>query len=61
VVSGWNAHDVIHNDHPLYVGRPGSVGDRGGNFAVQSADYVLVLGCRLEHPPDQLQLAELCP
>jgi acetolactate synthase-1/2/3 large subunit len=47
VVSGWNAHDVIHNDHPLYVGRPGSVGDRGGNFAVQSADYVLVLGCRL--------------
>lgn len=47
VVSGWNAHDVIHNGHPLYVGRPGSVGDRGGNFAVQSADYVLVLGCRL--------------
>ncbi|MDE1914932.1 MAG: thiamine pyrophosphate-binding protein [Sphingomonadales bacterium] len=47
VVSGWNAHDVISNAHPLFVGRPGSVGDRGGNFAVQSADYVLVLGCRL--------------
>lgn len=46
VVSGWNAHDVISNDHPLFVGRPGSVGDRGGNFAVQAADYVLVLGCR---------------
>ena len=46
VVSGWNAHDVIPNAHPLFVGRPGSVGDRGGNFAVQSADYVLVLGCR---------------
>ncbi|MCC6942889.1 MAG: thiamine pyrophosphate-binding protein, partial [Novosphingobium sp.] len=30
VVSGWNAHDVIANDNPLYVGRPGSVGDRGG-------------------------------
>jgi acetolactate synthase-1/2/3 large subunit len=46
VVSAWNAHDVIPNSHPLFVGRPGSVGDRGGNFAVQSADYVLVLGCR---------------
>jgi acetolactate synthase I/II/III large subunit len=47
VVTGWNAHDAISNDHPLYVGRPGSVGDRGGNFAVQTADYVLVLGSRL--------------
>ena len=47
VVTAWNAHDVIANSHPLYVGRPGSVGDRGGNFAVQTADYVLVLGCRL--------------
>lgn len=47
VVTGWNAHDAIDNGHPLYVGRPGSVGDRGGNFAVQSADYVLVLGSRL--------------
>jgi acetolactate synthase I/II/III large subunit len=47
VVTGWNAHDAIANDHSLYVGRPGSVGDRGGNFAVQTADYVLVLGSRL--------------
>jgi acetolactate synthase-1/2/3 large subunit len=46
VVSAWNAHDVIPNSHPQFVGRPGSVGDRGGNFAVQSADYVLVVGCR---------------
>lgn len=46
VVTAWNAHDVMANSHPNYVGRPGSVGDRGGNFAVQSADYVLVLGCR---------------
>ncbi len=47
VVTGWNAHDAISNDHPLYIGRPGTVGDRGGNFAVQSADYLLVLGSRL--------------
>lgn len=47
VVTGWNAHDVLPGSHPLYVGRPGTVGDRGGNFAVQTSDYVLVLGCRL--------------
>lgn len=47
VVTGWNAHDVITNDHPLYVGRPGTVGDRAGNFAVQNSDFLLILGSRL--------------
>jgi acetolactate synthase-1/2/3 large subunit len=47
VTTGWNAHDAIYDDHPLYVGRPGTVGDRAGNFAVQNADFLLVLGSRL--------------
>lgn len=47
VVTGWNAHDLIGDDNPLNAGRPGTVGDRPGNFAVQKADFVLVLGCRL--------------
>ncbi len=47
VVTAWNAHDVIENDHPCYVGRPGTVGDRAGNFAVQNADFLLILGSRL--------------
>jgi len=47
VTTGWNAHDAIWNGHPLYAGRPGSVGDRAGNFAVQNADFLLVLGSRL--------------
>jgi len=47
VVSAWNAHDVIWDEHPLYAGRPGTVGDRAGNFAVQNADFLLVLGSRL--------------
>jgi acetolactate synthase-1/2/3 large subunit len=47
VVTAFNAHDAVWNDHPLYAGRPGTVGDRGGNFAVQNADFLLVLGCRL--------------
>jgi acetolactate synthase-1/2/3 large subunit len=47
VTTGWNAHDALWNGHPLYVGRPGSIGDRAGNFAVQNADFLLVLGSRL--------------
>jgi acetolactate synthase-1/2/3 large subunit len=47
VATAFNAHDLVANDHPLYVGRPGTVGDRPGNFAVQNADFLLVLGCRL--------------
>jgi len=47
IATGFNAHDLIASDHPLFVGRPGTIGDRGGNFAVQNADVVLVLGCRL--------------
>lgn len=47
VVTAWNAHDLMRDEHPLYCGRPGSVGTRGGNFVVQSSDLLLVLGCRL--------------
>jgi len=47
IAPGWNAQDVVDDDHPLYVGRPGTVGDRSGNFAVQNADLLMVLGCRL--------------
>lgn len=47
VAPAWNAQDLVPDDHPLYVGRPGTVGDRAGNFAVQGSDLLLVLGCRL--------------
>ena len=47
VTTAWNAHDLIPDAHPLSLGRPGTVGDRAGNFVVQNADLLLVLGCRL--------------
>lgn len=47
VVTGWNAHDVIWNAHPNYAGRPGTIGDRAGNFVTQNADLLLILGSRL--------------
>jgi acetolactate synthase-1/2/3 large subunit len=47
VAPGWTAYDVVWDQHPLYAGRPGTVGDRPGNFAVQNSDFLLVLGSRL--------------
>ncbi len=47
VVTAWNAHDLLWDEHPLYCGRPGSVGTRGGNFVVQNSDLLLVFGCRM--------------
>lgn len=47
VVTSFNAHDLIWDAHPCYVGRQGTIGDRAGNFAVQNSDFLLVLGCRL--------------
>jgi acetolactate synthase-1/2/3 large subunit len=46
VTTAW-AHDLIASNDPLYCGRPGSIGTRAGNFTVQSADMLLVLGSRL--------------
>ena len=46
-VTGWNAHDLLPNTHPSYCGKPGTVGDRAGNFSVRSSDLIVVFGCRL--------------
>ena len=47
VVTGWNSLDCMYDEHPLYVGRAGHMGDRPGNFAVQNSDLLLSLGSRL--------------
>lgn len=47
VVTAWNANDTVAFDNPYFVGMPGTVGTRPGNFAVQNCDLLLSLGCRL--------------
>ena len=47
VTLAFTAPDALPTDHPLNCGRPGTVGDRPGNFVVQNADLLLVLGSRL--------------
>lgn len=39
--------DIIDHEDKLFVGKPGTYGDRTGNYAVQNSDVLLVLGCRL--------------
>jgi acetolactate synthase-1/2/3 large subunit len=46
VVTAWS-HDIIHHDHPNYVGKQGSIGNRAGNFAVQNSDLVIIIGSRM--------------
>ena len=48
VLTTWPAHDMVPDDHPLMIGRPGPVAPRGANFALQNADWVLALGARLD-------------
>lgn len=46
LTTAWT-HDLIASDHPLFAGRPGTIGTRAGNLCLQSADLVLVIGSRL--------------
>jgi acetolactate synthase I/II/III large subunit len=46
VTTAWT-HDLIASDDPLFCGRPGTIGERAGNFTVQNSDVLLVLGSRL--------------
>ena len=47
VITGWDSEDCIWDEHPLYTGRAGNMGDRPGNFAIQNSDLVLSVGSRL--------------
>ena len=46
----WSAADIVDFDHPNYIGNFGILGERSANFAVQEADFLLILGSRLSVP-----------
>lgn len=47
IVTYWNAVDLIEDEHHLYTGRAGNMGDRPGNWAIQNADLILAIGTRI--------------
>ncbi len=50
VVTAKNAYDVLPDADRMHVGMAGINGERAANFAVQTADLIIVLGCRLALP-----------
>lgn len=48
VLLTWKTIDMLDFDNPLYFGCPGGMGHRYGNFILQNADLLLILGSRLD-------------
>ncbi len=46
VLTTFNGMDVLSTSHPNYAGHFGTIGQRAGNFVLQSADLILCLGTR---------------
>jgi len=46
VLTTFNGFDLIPSEHPLFAGRIGTLGNRCGNFVLQSADLLLSIGSR---------------
>ncbi len=47
VATSWNGADRIASDHPAYVGRPNTWGQRSANLLLQQSDLLIALGTRL--------------
>lgn len=48
VAPTWAVADILPSGDPLRIGTFGTHGTRFGNFAVQNADLILSVGCRLD-------------
>ena len=48
VETTWKTIDMMGEDDELYLGHPGAMGDRGANLILQSADFLLSLGSRID-------------
>lgn len=47
VVTTWNGIDRIGSEHPNYIGRPNTWGQRSANILMQQADLLIAVGTRL--------------
>lgn len=50
VVASWTAADLFSHEDDHYVGNFGILGERVANFAIQEADLLMILGCRMSIP-----------
>jgi acetolactate synthase-1/2/3 large subunit len=61
VLATWKALDFLPDGHPLYVGRPGAVGQRAANFSQQKCDALVCLGARLDYGQTAYNHANFAP
>lgn len=61
IIPSWKLPDIICNDHRLYAGKCGTLGDRAGNYTMQNADLIISLGCRLDFSITGWDRAEWAP
>lgn len=47
VLTTWNGIDLMDENHPLFFGRPGGMGQRYANFVQQNSDFFLSIGARM--------------
>ncbi len=50
LLTTWKTIDLVPEEHRLFAGRPGAVGQRGANFTQQNCDCLLAVGARLDLP-----------
>src|SRR3972149_8033250 len=50
IVSSWTASDLVPTNYEFYVDRSGIFGGRAGNFTVQNADLLIIIGSRMSIP-----------
>ncbi len=48
VIPTWKAMDMLHEEHGLFAGRCGILGERSANFAVQNSDLLLCIGSKMD-------------
>lgn len=61
VLLTWKSIGMLPDNHPLYCGRPGAIGQPAANRILQECDYLLVLGAKMDHDQTAYQLENIAP
>jgi acetolactate synthase-1/2/3 large subunit len=61
VLLTWKAMEVLADDHPLFVGSPGAIGQVAANRIIQECDLLLVLGAAMNYDQVAYHLENIAP
>jgi len=61
VMLSWRAIDLITEDHPLNAGRPGLIAQPEANKKIQKADFLLIMGGRVDDSLTAFNITQFAP